>query len=257
MTQDLASVSVDPRSTAAIRAEFKRRLGAEMQLRIDGQAKANPAALLRRYAPRYRFALNDTEFYLSQILRNPDLRFCVAYVVQPDRRGHRRCVARLLYKDVSLVWRSASHVIVEEDGFWIGKGDVRTSYRDGYELEESAEETTDLPFEVQCAMETINQSQGHARYDKQAIAMVLRNAPVDRIMPYRDFYGPRRAAAADPRQLINRGKPVAWFEKTSDPASLRFTPGYAPDFDKVLERWDQTECVLRRPRRALPVFVEK
>ena len=35
---------------------------------------------------------------------------------------------------------------------------------------------------------------------------------------------------SDARNLINRGEYVAWFERPNDPRSLRFAPGFEPDF---------------------------
>ena len=58
-----------------------------------------------------------------------------------------------------------------------------------------------------------------------------------RISPYSDFSEPRRLAMADPRNRVNGGRPVAWFDRKNDPASLRFAPGYAPDFSRgIIER---------------------
>ena len=38
------------------------------------------------------------------------------------------------------------------------------------------------------------------------------------------------------RNRVNRGESVAWFERENDPGSLRFAPGFEPDFeDGVLE----------------------
>ena len=234
-TAIVPSAELDARSPARVRSEFIERIEAGLALRAVGRAADDPRALLRRYAPRYRFDGFGTAFYVSGPLQNPDLRFCIAWIVQPDARGRERATARLLYKDISLVWRAASHVIIEDGGFWIGKGDVRTAVMDGYELLHSAEETTDLPYEVQNALETVNQAQARVRTDHRAVALVLQNAPPDRIAPYRDFYGPRRAAAATRANLVNRGRDVAWFDDASDPRSLCFAAGYAPDFDCLVE----------------------
>ena len=63
------------------------------------------------------------------------------------------------------------------------------------------------------------------RRDDDAMFLVLRNAPDGRFEPYRDFTEPRRRAMADPRNLVNGGESIAWFERAGDPASLRFAPG--------------------------------
>ncbi len=48
---------------------------------------------------------------------------------------------------------------------------------------------------------------------------------------------PRRRAQADPRNLVNGGRPIARFTRPGDPASLEFVAGYEPDFVKgVIER---------------------
>jgi hypothetical protein len=60
--------------------------------------------------------------------------------------------------------------------------------------------------------------------------MVLRNAPSGRMEPYRDFTEPRRRAAADPRNLVNRGRSIARFKRRNDPTSLEFVSGFEPDF---------------------------
>jgi hypothetical protein len=69
------------------------------------------------------------------------------------------------------------------------------------------------------------------------MAMVLRRGHDDRIEAYRDFTAPRRRAQSNPRNLVNRGRSVARFTRRHDPTSLRFTPGFEPDFARgVLER---------------------
>jgi hypothetical protein len=142
----------------------------------------------------------------------------------------------IFYKDVSLVWRSASHFVLSKGEIWIGKGDVRLVVEDGEEVLYSDEATTDLPLEVQTAMETLCRAVRTGRPDDRAVALVLRRAPADRIEPYRDFTEPRRRAAADRRNLVNGGRPIARFTRRHDPTSLRFTPGFEPDFRRgILE----------------------
>lgn len=218
-----------------VRREFLRRLDEGERLRPVGRAKANPKRLLSRaYMPRYRLGLFDTTLYLSHVRQNPDVRFFVAYVAQA---GSRDLHPRIFYKDVSLIWRCASHMIRTDGENWIGKGDLRVIVEDGVELEVSAEETTDLPLELQDGLESLSRRATRVPRDDVALSLVLRQGPADRMDPYRDFSEPRRRAASDPSNLINGGRPIARFTRKNDPTSLRFVKGYEPDFAKgVLEQ---------------------
>ena len=159
--------------------------------------------------------------------------FFVAYLVQGrGNRGAKAAHVRLFYKDASLIWRVASHYTDE----WIGKGDLKPVLEDGEEKWYSAEETTDLPVEIQGALETMCRRAAAIPYDQKAQALVLRHGPLDRIVAYRDFTEPRRLAQENPRNLVNRGKRVAFFSRPNDPRSLRFAAGYEPNFKNgVLE----------------------
>jgi hypothetical protein len=225
---------LSPRQVAR---EFRGLVDEGLRIRPVGDARSEPELLLEgSYRPRYRVELFDTTFYLSRLHQNEDLRFFVAYVVQASARGGRDAFPRIFYKDVSLVWRSASHCVCTEDENWIGKGEVRTVHQDGEPHEVSAEETTDLPLEIQDALEHFARQPGRIPHDERAIELVLRCGPSDRMDPYRDFLEPRRRARSDPRNLINGGESVAWFTRPNDPASLRFAEGFEPDFgDGVLE----------------------
>jgi len=128
------------------------------------------------------------------------------------------------------VWRSASHFARSASENWIGKGDVRVELEGDEWVMTSAEETTDLPLEIQPALDELSRRTRDIVRDERAIGLVLRQAPDDRIRPYADFSRPRREAAADPSNLPNRGEPVAWFARPKDPGSLRFARGYEPDF---------------------------
>ena len=220
---------------AQVAREFRRLLDAGFRLRPVGLARRSPRMLLSRgYTPRYRVALFDTTLYLTNVRENPDVRFFVAYVVQA---GSRDVHPRIFYKDVSLVWRSASHMVRSEGENWIGKGDLRTQVLDGDLVEVSAEETTDLPLELQAALEALCRIPRRVPRDDAALELVLRRGPDDRLAPYRDFTAPRRRAAADPRNLVNGGRPIARFARPNDPTSLRFVAGFEPDFARgVLER---------------------
>jgi hypothetical protein len=162
----------------------------------------------------------------------------VAYVVPPrGPRARPDVYARIFYKDLSLIWRCASHMAFDIDGnLWIGKGDVRIYHENGREMVESIESTTDLPFEIQDVLEARMSSVGRVRSDRRVLELVLRRAPSDRVEPYDEFIRPRERAAADPRNRIHGGRSIARFRRTGDPASLEFVRGYEPDFARgILE----------------------
>ncbi len=111
----------------AVAREFAALLAGGVALEVPGRARTAPRRLLAwGYRPRWRCDLFGTRFYLSALRQNPDIRFFVTYVLPPAAgpRPRARLYARLFYKDVSLIWRSASHVIAGASGGWIGKGDV-------------------------------------------------------------------------------------------------------------------------------------
>ncbi len=221
-----------------VQREFRRLLETGAELEPAGEAKEDPLCLLSiGYTPRYRVELFDTTFYLTNVRQNADIRFFVAYVVQTgDGHGARKIFPRIFYKDISLVWRSASHFARSHHENWIGKGEVKTVVDEGRKLELSDEATTDLPLEIQSALETLSRRLRRIRHDEAAIGLVLRRAPDDRIEPYRDFTGPRRRARAERRNLVNRGQSVARFTRKNDPTSLRFARGFEPAFEEgVLE----------------------
>ncbi len=224
-------------STHRVAAEFKRLIADGAKLLPQGTAKRAPASLLRRgYTPKHRLDAFGVRFYLTNTREDQNFRFFVAYVVMPHADGEpvKAIHPRIFYKDSSLVWRSPSHCIRSEEENWIGKGDLKVTVIDGEEIEYSAEETTNLPLEMQCALDVLSRRGGKVRRDVRAVPMVLRNAPDDRFEPYADFSGPRRRAMADPRNRINGGDLVADFERENDPTSLRFVPGYEPDFSRGL-----------------------
>lgn len=212
------------------------RVAAGARIDCAGSARRAPQRLLRAYPPMHACELFGTAFYLAAPRQNEDLRFVVAYVVPDAARADAPIFPRLFYKDVSLIWRSASHYIRSAGENWIGKGDVHIVDLGDEELETSAEETTDLPLELQNALESLSQRASEVPYDRAAVALVLRRAPDHRIAAYRDFIGPRRRAQSNPANLVNRGRPIARFARPGDPASLRFTRGFEPDFARgVLE----------------------
>ena len=211
-----------------IRREFRQLLADGYRLVPAGEARHDPG-LLDRYRPQHVLELFDYRIFLSRPRKNPSVRFFVAYVVPPDER---RIYPRIFYKDLSLVWRSASHLVATEDEFWIGKGAVRTWSEGGYEHRASDESTTDLPLEIQDDLERINKSHARVPFDERALFLVLRNAPAGRIEPYRDFMAARDAE----RLRIHGGRSIARFTRRNDPSSLRFTKGFEPDFGARLER---------------------
>ncbi len=226
VTSDLSLSTADPREAhrrfAALRA-------AGAVLAPVGLAREDPECLLDEPTrPRAMLSLFGCVVFLSRPLFDPHLGFFVAYVGEPrgPRGVVRRLVPRVFYKDISLVWRAATHVIHDPEEDWIGKGAVRW-HREGDELvAESAEETTDLPYEVQGALDAASRATKPARDDSAAL-LVLRNAPRGRMAPYADFTASRARDQALVR--VNRGRPIAGFRRRGDPASLEFAPGFAPD----------------------------
>ncbi|UCE85091.1 MAG: hypothetical protein JSU66_12135 [Deltaproteobacteria bacterium] len=238
-TRIVPSVQPSERTPAQIAREFRRRLEGGARLRPAGEARRNPLRLLSLgYTPKYKIELFDTEYYLTNPRQNPDIRFLVAYVV-PDRTrpGRTDIYPRIFYKDLSLVWRSASHYVRSDQENWIGKGELRTLIEGDDEILYAAEETTDLPLEIQTALETLNRKIRRVPSDRAALRWILHRGPDDRIEPYRDFTEPRRRARADRRNLVNGGRSIARFTRKHDPTSLRFTAGFEPDFEAgIVER---------------------
>lgn len=228
----VSSVAPAADAPAVVTPEFLALTDDGTRIVCVGSARRSPRRLLKLgYVPRYRIELFGVTFYVCDVRKNADVRFCVAYVVQ--RQGARAkpaVYARLFYKDGSLLWRSASHYARSARENWIGKGDLKLVEEDGESFYCSAEHTTDLPFEMQAAMEDIARRTAHARTDTRAVALLLRRGADTRLVAYRDFTDPRRRAARNPRNLVNGGRPIARFTRQNDPESLRFVRGYEPDF---------------------------
>ena len=211
-----------------VEREFRRLVDGGSKIRCVGEMEPDPTQLLSGgYTPKYKLELFGSRFYLTNPRQNTAVRFLVAYVAQ-NGAIH----PRVFYKDLSLIWRVASHLISEEGDFWIGKGDVRTVTEGGVEVMDSIESTTDLPYEIQPALETVNRKIRPVRTDEDALYLVLRRAPLGRIVPYTDFTGPRKRAAEDRRNLIHGNRSIARFTRKNDPTSLKVVPGFEPDFDK-------------------------
>jgi hypothetical protein len=248
-TAIVPSVAPSPLGPKEVRAEFGKLLAAGAHLRPAGLARENPMQLVRgRYAPTSLIELFDTRFFLSDYFQTPQLRYFIAYVAQPDASGRIRAIyPRIIYKDGSLIWRAASHMVSSEDDFWIGKGDIRTEIVGDEEHYESVESTTDLPFEMQTALEIVARRTIKIRKEALALDLVLRNAPASRVRAYGDFTALRDSAAKNPRNLINGGRPVATFSRRrgrKDPGTLRFVKGYEPDFRHgILETAESTSVL--------------
>ena len=246
-TEIVPSVTCSSQSPGQVTREFRGLLASGAKLHAVGSARRNPERILEAgYTPKHRFDLFGTRFYLSNVRQNPELRFYIAFVIPPYARAHegapdggKKCqiYARIFYKDLSLVWRAASHMAYDTDGsLWIGKGDVRTLVEDGEEMLESIESTTDLPIEIQDALEEKLKALSRIPPDEEILELVLRRSSADQIQPYEDFTSPRDVAAENPKNLIHRGKSIARFTRAGDPTSLRFVRGFEPDFRKgVLE----------------------
>jgi len=225
------SVALTAQSPRAVTAEFRRLLDGGARIICAGTARRSPRRLLALgYVPRYKTQLFGVTFYFSEIRKNEDIRFTVAYLaMQGDPR---RVYARLFYKDGSLLWRSASHFARSRHENWIGKGDLKLICEHGEWFHYSDENTTDLPLELQAAVESLTQRTKGARTDHRATGLVLRRSSDTRLMAYNDFIAPRRRAAADPRNLVNGGRAIAQFTRENDPSSLEFVRGYEPDFSR-------------------------
>ena len=217
------------KSPEQVAREFRRLVACGLEIRPAGAARRNPARLLAAgYTPKHAIRLFDATFYLANLREDQNFRYFVAYVI-PEAESP-AAYPRIFYKDSSLVWRSATHYIRTDAENWIGKGDVKVVVEDGVEVLCSAEETTNLPFEIQAALDAASRRGGRVVRDERAVPLVLRRAPERRIEPYEDFAAPRRRARSDPRNRIHGGRRVAWFTRPKDPASLRFAPGFEPDF---------------------------
>jgi len=233
--QVVSGIVPSPMTPARVGREFRKLVDRGIPIRPAGAAKANPEGLLTSgYLPKHRIQLFGATLYLTNLRFDDDLGFFVAYLLPTadPATAPRGCAIhpRIFYKDVSLVWRVATHYIRSDEDNWIGKGDLKCAVENGVEMEYSAEETTNLPLEIQAALDIVSRTVRRATRDDEAVGMILRNAPDGRFEPYGDFIGPRRRAMSDPRNLVNRGRSIARFERRNDPSSLRFVAGFEPDF---------------------------
>jgi hypothetical protein len=226
---------VRPESDARrIATEFRELLARGVRIRAAGSARRDPSRLLPTYRPRHAIRLFDTTYYLTDLREDRSwegtLRFFVAWVL--PRSGAREIHPRLFSKDYSLVWRSPSHFIRSEHENWMGKGEVRWGIEDGHEALVTVEETTNLPLEIQAALDVLTRRSARPVRDMRAVERLLRRGHDHRLEPYEDFVAPRRRARSDPRNLVHGGREVAWFTRANDPGSLRFAAGFEPDFSR-------------------------
>jgi hypothetical protein len=226
------SVMPSPASPREVQREVQALLAAGCRVRPAGTARARPERLLAHYPPRYAVRLFDARFYLAELREDENFRFLVSYVRLGDAS---ELFPRLFYKDTSLVWRCATHWISAPGVHWIGKGDCKLVDAETGETVCSAEETTNLPYELQAALDELSRRAKRVVWDARALGRILRRAPVGRFEAYADFIGPRRRAMGKRAGQIHGGKPVAWFARRGEPGSLRFAPGYAPDFGRLVE----------------------
>ncbi len=234
----IESVAADDRSPRAVGDEFRRLLDSGYRLRVDGEGRSDPLALLGRgYTPKYSLELFGTRYFVANQRIGHELRVMPAFVLPAaDAPGPAKTIhARVFYKDSSLVWRVASHYINTPHEQWIGKGAVKRLHKHGRTQWVSAEETTNLPFELQAALDDISRRGPAPRTDNRVLHLVLRNAPSHRVWPYRDFEAPRERAMAFARNRINGGRSISWFDDDRNPRTLRFEPGFEPDFDAVID----------------------
>ena len=100
----------------------------------------------------------------------------------------------------------------------------------GEEILATFEETTNLPLEIQGALDELTRRAARPRNDLRAVGRLLRRAPDHRLEPYEDFAGPRRRARANLRNLIRRGRRRRLVRAQERSRLLRFAPGFEPDF---------------------------
>ncbi|MFK8030100.1 MAG: hypothetical protein AB8G18_07655 [Gammaproteobacteria bacterium] len=245
-TAPLPDQQPDSLTEKEVTAQFEKLLNEGCHLKPQGTAKADPRKKLVRQKPKNLVMLEGHHYFLTNVRRDHQFRFFVAYVLlKPSRTAARRTLfPRIFYKDSSLIWRVATHYINSKNEHWIGKGDIKPVVEDGEINWYSAEETTNLPFEIQTALDQISRRVKAPRPDRQALSLVLRNAPDNRVAPYADFSTPRRQAMSNTTKSIYNNRKVAWFEDDTNPDSLRFKAGFAPDFKHGLIAASQSRSKL-------------
>jgi len=231
-TRFVRGVAPEPLTPAQVARRFARLLAEGVPLLPAGSARRRPARLLApRYRPRFELRLFEASYFLADYRHDDSVGFFVGYVALRERGAVAALWPRIFYKDSSLLWRVASHFVEHGGERWIGKGDARVEEKGGWVYCHSAEETANLPYELQFALDALGPRSAKRR-DDAAMELVVRRAPRGRIEAYADFRAPRRRAAALHRE--NGGRPVAYFARPGAPRSLRFARGYEPDFARGL-----------------------
>lgn len=232
-TSIIPNVKPNDLTPRQVASQFRELLEAGYALKADGQARKDPSGLLRKgYTPKFEIELFNCRYFLCNKRDADGLKVVPAYVLPA---GTRSIHARIFYKDSSLVWRSASHYVNTPEEDWIGKGAIKTVLVNGEPHRFSAEETTDLPFELQAALDEVSRRGGRSTNDNLILSLVLRNAPNGRVRPYRDFEIPREKAMSIAANRINDNRPVASFADQANPDSLQFEPGFEPDFSQIID----------------------
>ena len=159
MLETRIATAVRPESDARLIArEFRSLLERGVRIRAAGTARADPARLLPTYLPKHAIRLFDTTYYLTDLRVDRSwegtMRFFAAWVL--PTRDAREIYPRVFGKDFSLVWRSPSHFVRSERENWMGKGDVRWVVENGDEVLATFEETTNLPLEIQGALDALD-----------------------------------------------------------------------------------------------------
>jgi len=232
-TQIVPSSKLEPLTAGQVEREFKALVDSGVEFKVPGKAKEDPRSLLSLgYTPKYKIKLFDTTYYLSNVRKDGTEIPLVAYVVQKSpQTGKPVIYARLFYKDYSMIWRSASHFRGSEAGIdWFGKGDFEPFSKSGLEHLYSMEETTNLPLEIQSALDEVGTKVENPKVDFKVAYRVLRGGMHERSAPYADFTKQRALARQNKRNLINGGKLIAFFDRKNDPSTLKFVDGYEPDF---------------------------
>lgn len=220
-------------SVGQVQRLFRKLVASGCPVRPAGSAKSDLNGFLRSYTPRYLVELFQHRYFLCNVRHDNQFRFFVGYVQLHDQKNPEQkqpLYPRIFYKDSSLIWRVATHYIKSKNEHWVGKGDVKPVQENGETVSYSAEETTNLPFEIQNALDKISRLADKTRADRRAMQLVLRDAPDHRVRPYADFSKPRKIAMASAKKRINKNQSIAWFKDELDPRSLQFAKGFEPDF---------------------------
>ena len=205
----IPNVKVTDRTPGQVARQFHGLLDNGYELRVDGQAGKDPMQLLRRgYTPKYEITLFENRFFLGNLRDVEGLKVLPAFVLPAEQGRKRRIHARVFYKDASLVWRSASHYIDTPEEDWIGKGAVKRVKVDGESRWFSAEETTNLPLEIQAALDEASRRGPRSRSDHRILSLVLRTRHRIGSGRIRTFEAPREglATATPPTELTTTGR---------------------------------------------------